>query len=88
MSVARINPIRALDFVALKGKPIQKPQLSRKPRQLVHENQSTDEQEKCAAEDLYRMQITPEALIKLQELANAESRQQEWDGEPGRVDCE
>src|SRR5260370_40494487 len=67
----------------LEGESIKKPQLSRKPRQLVHETHPTDDQKERAAKDC--VQITAEALIKCQELADAESRQQKWDSEPRRI---
>src|SRR5258708_28527340 len=91
-SVARINPIRfmprlltSLDRTALERESIQEPQLSRKPSQLVHENQPTDEQKERAAKDLDCMQVPAEALRKGQELADTEGRQQKGDRESRRI---
>src|SRR5260370_3806705 len=75
-------------LTALERESIQKPQLSRKPRQLVHKNQPTDKQQERATKYLDCIQISTETLIKAQELADAESRQQEWDREPCRIDRE
>jgi len=63
-------------LTALERKSIQKPQLSRKPRQLVHKNQRSDEQRERATKDLDCMQIAAEALIEAQERADTKSRQQ------------
>ena len=67
---------------------VQETQLGGEPGEFVDEDQAPDEQKESAAEEFDGVKIFSEIFVERHELADAESGEQERDGQAGGVDGE
>src|SRR6185437_691113 len=58
----------------------------RKQRQFIEENQAADGKQKHSAENLHRVKVFSETLVKFQKASDAHCREQKWNRQSRRIE--